>query len=477
MTEIGSKGGVRKVFVHTFGCQMNVYDSRRMVQLLGEDGADGERYEETRRPDEADLILINTCSVREKPQAKVMSALGRYVLLRSARPDLLIGITGCVAAQEKERLLVGRPAADLVVGPDALAELPALVARARRERVRQLSVAEQPPASYAFVEARPLGDEGVTAMVTAIKGCNSYCSYCIVPYVRGREVSKPAAQIRREVERLVGAGVREVMLLGQNVNRYGLDLAPEGPTFASLLRSVAEVPGLARLRFTTSHPRDFADDLVACFGTVGPLCEYLHLPVQSGSDATLARMNRGYTRADYVALVGRLRAACPTIHLSTDIIVGFPGESDEEFEETLSLLATLRLGTLFAFKYSARPGTAAAALSDDVSEETKARRLAAAQALQASFSTAALEAHVGREVEVLVEGSSRTVARNNGQLTGRTRTNFIVNFSGVSAEAARDATGLLARVRVERAEPHSLAGRVVALENRGGEGERWRPFA
>jgi len=472
---------LKRVFVHTFGCQMNVYDSQRMIQVLA--GSDGDAYAETDRPEDADLILINTCSVREKPQVKVRSALGRYALLRRDKPDLLIGIAGCVAAQEKERLFQGAIRPDLVLGPDAIGELPQLVARAeavRGERDRRvLATDEFPVEDYDFVELQPLGDEGVTAMVTAMKGCDNYCSYCIVPYVRGREVSKPADQVVREVERLVAAGVREVMLLGQNVNRYGLDLPGGAPDFPALLRRVGALPGLARLRFTTSHPRDCSDDLVRCFGEVAPLCEYFHLPVQAGSDAVLARMNRGYTRAQYLDLVQRLRARCPDIHLSTDVIVGFPGETDEDFRQTLDLVETVRYGSLFSFRYSPRPGTAAAAEPDDVPAETKQARLDALQSAQARISDETLAGHVGRTVEVLLEGAARGAARELGpsgairpgparQLMGRTRTNFIVNVDvpgpdEAAAPLREEWVGRLAQVHVVRARHHSLAGPVVGL--------------
>lgn len=475
----------RRVFVHTFGCQMNVYDSRRMVQVLAGDG--GEGYVEADRPEDADLILINTCSVREKPQVKVRSALGRYALLRRDNPDLLIGIAGCVAAQEGERLLEGDVRPDLVIGPDAVGELPALVDRARAGRGLSRGVVrteEFPVADYDFVELQPLGDEGVTAMVTAMKGCDSYCAYCIVPYVRGREVSKPSAQVLREVERLIASGVREVMLLGQNVNRYGLDLDTD-LDFPGLLRAVGAIPGLERLRFTTSHPRDGSDELIDCFGAVGPLCEYFHLPFQAGSDEVLARMNRGYTRAQYLDVVRRLRDRSPGIHLSADVIVGFPGETDEDFARTLEVIETVRFGSLFSFRYSPRPGTAASAQHDDVPAETKQARLEAIQRTQHRITGEILAGHVGETVEVLLEGPSRNArqatpehAGTARQLAGRTRTNFIVNVDVPGPDEARAWVGRLAHVRVERARHHSLGGQVVAIEDPGAgkEGERWRTF-
>ncbi len=492
-TSNGAEGRAPRVFVHTFGCQMNVDDSRRMVQLLtglpenGRDGASGraEVFETAASPAEADLILINTCSVRERPREKVRHVLGRYSALREHNPGLVIGVTGCVAAQDGEALFARAPQPDFVLGPDWLTELPALVAEARRNRAagvesRAALAAERPVLEHEFVEAHPIAEESVTAMVTVMKGCDSFCSYCIVPYVRGREVSKPCAQVLREVERLVAAGVREVTLLGQNVNRYGLDLRArrggagpsrleaDEPLFPELLARVAALPGLARLRFTTSHPRDLSPALIDCFGALPELCEYLHLPVQAGADSLLARMGRGYTRATYLERVAALRRRCPEIHLSADVIVGFPGETEREFRETLTLVEEVGFETLFSFKYSPRPGTAAFRLADDVPESLKAERLAELQALQERRTSQALAAQVGRDVEVLVEGPSRTARRTGGgQLFGRTRGNHVVNFDlpesaeGVPAGAL---TGRLATVRLERALKHSLYGRVSAYE-------------
>ena len=454
----------RKVFVHTFGCQMNVYDSRRMVQLLAEGGrAPGERFVETRAPEEADLILINTCSVREKPFAKARSTVGRYARLRAGNPDLLIGVTGCVAAQEKDRLLRCRPGADFVVGPDHLAGLAEVVAQARATRAGVVRADESPVADYRFVEARPLGDEGVSAMITAMKGCDSFCSYCIVPHVRGREVSKPSGQIVDEVRRHVDAGAREIMLLGQNVNRYGMD-RPGEMGFPALLRSVGALPGVARLLFTTSHPRDFSDELIRCFGEVPILCDYLHLPFQAGSDAVLERMNRGYTRAQYLDLTERIRRVRPGIHLSADVIVGFPGETDADFEETLALIEDVRFGSLYSFQYSSRPGTAAAALADEVPPELRSARLQRLQARQEEITREALASQVGQTLEVLVEGLSRNARRATrdtpSQLTGRTRARYIVNFDAPDED--RSWVGRLVDVQIERACGHSLRGRVVS---------------
>ena len=463
----GGEARTWKVFVHTFGCQMNVYDSLRMVQRLGEDG--GARYVETKEPAEADLILINTCSVREKPQAKVRSTLGRYARLRPKNPDLLIGVAGCVAAQEKERLLTYRPGADFVIGPDAVGSLPEIVAEARASRAGVVHAEELPIDDYTFVEARPLGDEGVSAMITAMKGCDNYCSYCIVPYVRGREVSKPAPQILAEVRRHVDAGVREVMLLGQNVNRYGLDRAGE-MSFPDLLRACGAIAGLDRLMFTTSHPRDFSDDLIRCFAEIPALLDYLHLPFQAGSNAVLERMNRGYTREEYLDLVARIRDARPSIHLSADVIVGFPGETDADFAQTLDVLEQVRFGSLYSFQYSPRPGTKAAELTTgEVPLEERSARLRTLQELQAGFTEAALASHVGELREVLVEGLSRSGRRaapgeHLHQVTGRCPARYIVNFAAPSAAEAQSWVGRLARVRIERACGHSLRGALVAIE-------------
>ncbi|NDY42127.1 tRNA (N6-isopentenyl adenosine(37)-C2)-methylthiotransferase MiaB [Dissulfurirhabdus thermomarina] len=434
----------KRVYLATFGCQMNEYDSLKMLQVLG--GG----WRRTDRPREADLILVNTCSIREKAEHKVYSLVGRFRSLKRRNPRLVIGVAGCVAQQEGERLLRRLPHLDIVFGPQHITELPDLV--------RRVAAGEGPVcrtslrADYAIPLVRgPLpGPPAVRAFVTIMQGCDNFCAYCVVPHVRGREVSRPADDVEAEVRDLVARGVREVTLLGQNVNSYGRKGGTA--TFAELLRRIGAVDGLHRLRFTTSHPRDLTDDIIACFREVPVLCEHLHLPVQSGSDRILRRMNRHYTRAHYLGLVDRLRAAVPDMPLTTDLIVGFPGETVADFEATLDLLTRVRFEQVFAFKYSPRPFTPAADLPDKVPEAEKARRLAEVLALQDEIGRERLRRFEGTLQEVLVEGPSKGDA---GELTGRTRGNHVVNFDSAGVRV-----GEMVPVRIEQALAHSLRGRV-----------------
>ncbi len=445
----------QRVFVHAFGCQMNVYDAQRMLQSLRAEG-----FDESAVPEEADVILVHTCSVREGAQRKVQNALQRYATLRAAHPGLVIGITGCVAQQEGEALLAAAPAPDLVVGPDEVGRIAELV-RAARTRPA-LAVEMRPAAGYAFDACEPQPAERPLAQLAVMKGCDAFCSYCIVPYVRGREASKPLTQVLAETERLLAAGAREVLLLGQNVNRYR-DPTDPAVDFPALLEAVAALPGLGRLRFTTSHPADCTDRLIDCFGRLAPLCEYFHLPFQSGSDRVLERMRRGYTAAHYLERVAAIRRRVPDIHLSADVIVGFPGETEADFEATLALIEAARFGSLYMFKYSPRPGTRAARFADDVPDAEKARRLAAVQALQDVHSRAHLLRYVGYHVEVLVEGPSQHAGRAaaGDQWMGRTRTHDVVNFARPAGADPAAFVGALVTVRVEHAGAHSLRGRVV----------------
>ena len=453
----------RLVYIQTFGCQMNVYDTERILQVLG-----GEGYRPTEDASAADLILLNTCTVRDKAEQKVMSALGRFAPLKDHNPDLLLGIAGCVAQQEGAALLKKVPYLDLVFGPDNIKALPDLLSRARDEgeRVSETTLHKKQN-GYEFMEAVPLEGQGAQAMVTVMKGCNKNCSFCIVPQVRGRELSKPADEVVAEVGRLVAAGVKEVMLLGQNVNSYGHDRG-DGVLFPDLLDRVDAVPGLHRLRFTTSHPWDCTDALIARFdGRLKTLCEFFHLPVQSGSDRILELMRRGYTHAEYLERVARIRATNPDLVFATDIIVGFPGETRDDFEQTLQLIDRVRFDTVFGFKYSPRKGTSAARLTDDVSEEEKSSRLAEVFALAETHRTERLQRYLGTVVEVLVEGQSKQ--RQPGQevqLTGRTRTNVVVNFpvAGDAAFGTWRWAGQVAQIRVTRAMPHSLFGEVVLAQ-------------
>ena len=436
---------MKRLRIHTFGCQMNVYDSERMAELLAPLG-----YEPAARDEDADLILVNTCSVREKPEQKVLSLVGRLAPLKAIRPGLLIGITGCVGRQHGEDLIRQAPALDLVIGPDQVGRIASLVRRLEEGLGPVVATGEEEDPGRMFQRGSVRGAPATTRFVSIMKGCDQYCSYCIVPYVRGREVSRPPEAVLQEAEALLAGGARDLILLGQNVNRYGIghrDL----PDFATLLRQVHDLPGLARLSFVTSNPGDCPDELLRAFGELPRLAPYFHLPMQSGSDPILKRMNRRYDRARYFALVDRLREVRPRIHLSTDLIVGFPGETEADFEATLDAARRVRWGSAYSFAYSSRPGTRAAGWPDDVPREEKMRRLAVLQDLLHATMMEGLQGHIGETMEVLVEGPSR---RGAGQLTGRTETNYVINFTG----AGEDRIGDLVRVQVLAAAQHSLLG-------------------
>lgn len=459
----------RLVHVQTFGCQMNVNDTDRILQVLAPHG-----WAATDDPAKAHLILLNTCSVREKAEQKMLSQLGRLAPLKEHNDELVLGVAGCVAQQEGAALLQKVPYLDLVMGPDHIAELPSMLARMKGGERRIAETDFYKRKEFRFVEAEPRDEARVSEFVTIMKGCDKVCSYCIVPFTRGREVSKPHDMVVREVERLVAAGAREITLLGQNVNSYGRDLVVDDgaerralrdrpPSFAELLRAVDAVPGLERLRFTTSHPMDAIDDLVQCFGSLRTLCEFFHLPVQAGNDRVLDEMRRFYTAADYRDKIAKLRAQCPDIALSTDIIVGFPGETDAEFGDTLRLLEEVRYDSIFAFKYSERPGTRAAGLEDSVPESVKKARLAAVQALQDRITRDKMAAMAGRVVEILVEGPSQRSARGEGsgfQMMGRTRTNLIVNVPVPFGDFWNKRwVGRLATVEIVEVKANTLFGR------------------
>ncbi|HQL89719.1 MAG TPA: tRNA (N6-isopentenyl adenosine(37)-C2)-methylthiotransferase MiaB [Syntrophales bacterium] len=437
----------KKLYIRTFGCQMNVHDSEQLTEILRGDG-----YERTDSAKDADLIIVNTCSIRDKAEQKVYSQLGRYRHLKKSRPGLQIGVCGCVAQQQGERLLAKAPFLDLVIGTHNIHRLPELAGRARRTGLPVVATGfcETVP-SIGVLALPPKGS--VSAFVTIMQGCDNYCAFCVVPYLRGREESRNFEDILAEVRALAAHGVREVTLLGQNVNAYGKSPGG-GRSFAELLRAVGDVEGIERIRFTTSHPKDLTDDIIACFRDVNSLCESIHLPVQSGSDAVLARMNRRYTRADYLDRVRKLREASPEIAISSDIIVGFPGETEQDYQKTLDLMEKVRFDTLFSFQYSERPGTAAAGLDGKVSPGEKRRRLIELQALQDRHAQEKNDRLVGRTVEVLVDGTSRNAARD---VTGRTRSNKIVNFTG-----ARDLVGKTVQVRIVKAFLHSLRGEMPA---------------
>jgi tRNA-2-methylthio-N6-dimethylallyladenosine synthase len=435
-------GPKKKLYLRTFGCQMNVADSEQMALALAED------YVLTDRPEDADLLLINTCAIRRKSEEKARSLLGRWQALKKRRPELILGVGGCVAQQEGERLLAAAPHLDLVFGTHGVYRLPELVRRAGRERTVDVELSRCYPAS----RRREWPTGRVQTLVTIMQGCNNFCAFCVVPYVRGREFSREPEEIEAEVRDFLAAGGKEVTLLGQNVNSYGQSLA-RPLTFAQLVRRLAALPGLARLRFATSHPKDLSDELIAAFGELPALCEHLHLPVQSGSNRILKAMNRRYTREHYLERVAGLKKACPELSLSTDLIVGFPGETEQDFQETLHLMQEAGFDQAFSFKYSPRPHTAAAALPDQTPEAVKIERLSRLQALQDELTLAAHRRLVGRVQEVLVEGQSK---RSAAQLCGRLRTNQVVNFSGSPQLAGR-----LVMVELTEAHPHSLKGRRV----------------
>jgi len=411
-----------RVYLKTFGCQMNEYDSARMADVLRESGG----YEPTEVPEEADLLLLNTCSVREKAQEKVFSQLGRWRELKTRRPGVIIGVGGCVASQEGVGLTERAPFVDLVFGPQTLHRLPAMIdeLRAKGRSVVDVSF----PEVEKFDRLPEPRARGATAFVSVMEGCSKYCSFCVVPYTRGEEVSRPLEQVLKELERLAAQGVSEVTLLGQNVNAYRGTMEGGGHAdLAALIYFVAEVPGIERIRFTTSHPVEFRDSLIEAFRDVPKLANYLHLPVQSGSDRVLALMKRGHTVLEYKQKLRRLRDVRPDISLSSDFIVGYPGETERDFQATLDLIADAAFDQAYSFIYSRRPGTPAAALPDDVTHDEKQRRLERLQTLVGEQSARYARAMVGTVQRVLVERAAR---RDAHQLAARTSNNRWVNFDG-----------------------------------------------
>jgi tRNA-2-methylthio-N6-dimethylallyladenosine synthase len=434
-----------KLHLITYGCQMNEYDSERVAGLLRQ-----ERYELTDRPEEADLILLNTCSIREKAEDKVYSQLGALKHLKRQRPDLVIGVMGCMAQLQKGRIQERAPFVDLVFGSPAIARVAELVERVKHGRSPVLETGE---GALVKITARPETGGRLKAFVTVMEGCEKLCTFCVVPTTRGRERSHPPGVIVEEIRGLAAGGCREVTLLGQTVNAYGRDLSP--PTdLAALLERVDEVDGIERIRFTTSNPYNLTTRLIRAIREVPKVCEYLHLPLQSGSDRVLERMNRGYTRARYLELIAELKETVPDLALSTDLIVGFPGETEEDFGRTEEMVEQVGYDNVFAFRYSRRPGTPAAEMPDQVPDEVKAdrnRRLLEVATRVAAARSRRLE---GRTLPVLVDGVSR---RDAGEATGRTRCNRVVNFDA----GGRDLRGQVVPVRIVRALPHSLRGEPV----------------
>lgn len=439
---------MKKLYIKTFGCQMNEYDSDKMADVLRA----SEGFETTDSPDEADVILFNTCSVREKAQEKVFSDLGRVRGLKAKNPDLIIGVGGCVASQEGAAIVSRAPYVDVVFGPQTLHRLPELIQRKKHTGRSQVDIAF--PEIEKFDHLPPAKVEGVSAFVSIMEGCSKYCTFCVVPYTRGEEVSRPFDDVIAEVASLTAQGVREITLLGQNVNAWrGRMHDGEIADFALLLEVVHEVPGVERIRYTTSHPREMTDRMIACFEKLPKLVSHLHLPVQAGSDRILAAMKRGYTALEYKSIARKLKAARPDLCLSSDFIVGFPGETDADFEATMKLIEDVGFDASFSFLYSKRPGTPAADYPDDVPHEVKQSRLERLQAVINAAAQRVNENMAGTVQRVLVEGPSK---KNPDELMGRTDNNRIVNFKGQSR-----LIGQFVNLTITQALPHSLRGEIV----------------
>jgi tRNA-2-methylthio-N6-dimethylallyladenosine synthase len=440
----------RKVFIKTFGCQMNEYDSDKMADVLR--AAEG--YEPTQDPEEADLILFNTCSVREKAQEKVFSDLGRVKHLK--KKGVLIGVGGCVASQEGAAIVERAPYVDVVFGPQTLHRLPELLAQRRREARAQVDISF--PEIEKFDHLPPARVEGASAFVSIMEGCSKYCSYCVVPYTRGEEVSRPFEDVLAEVAGLAEQGVKEVTLLGQNVNAYRGAMGGSGEIadFALLVEYVAEIPGIERIRYTTSHPNEFTQRLIDAYARVPQLVSHLHLPVQHGSDRILMAMKRGYTAMEYKSIVRRLRAVRPDISMSSDFIVGFPGETEDDFGKLMKLIEDVGYDASFSFIFSPRPGTPAANLPDDTPHAVKLNRLQQVQAALDANVRRIGASRVGTVQRILVEGPSRKDPR---ELMGRTECNRIVNFAG-----PQRLVGRMVDVTITEARPHSLRGEVATRE-------------
>ncbi|WP_153111793.1 tRNA (N6-isopentenyl adenosine(37)-C2)-methylthiotransferase MiaB [Propionivibrio limicola] len=443
----------KKLFIRTFGCQMNEYDSDKMADVL----AASEEIIKTDSPEDADIILFNTCSVREKAQERVFHDLGRVRLLKKEKPDLIIGVGGCVASQEGEAIVKRAPYVDVVFGPQTLHRLPQLIAEKRRQGKSQVDVSF--PEIEKFDNLPPAKVEGAAAFVSIMEGCSKFCTYCIVPYTRGQEVSRPFEDVLTEVAGLAAQGVGEITLLGQNVNAYrgAMGDSDEKADLALLIEYIAEIPGIERIRYTTSHPRELTQRLIDVYAKMPKLVSHLHLPVQSGSDRVLAAMKRGYTVLEYKSLVRKLRAVRPDLSLSSDFIVGFPGETAEDFEKTMKLIDDIGFDASFSFLYSARPGTPAAELTDDTPREVLTERLMRLQARIEELAQAVSQSMVGTVQRVLVEGQSK---KDDKELAGRTDNNRIVNFEGNPR-----LVHTFIDVRITAALPHSLRGEILTRES------------
>ncbi|HEY5718475.1 MAG TPA: tRNA (N6-isopentenyl adenosine(37)-C2)-methylthiotransferase MiaB [Motiliproteus sp.] len=440
----------KKLFIKTHGCQMNEYDSSRIADLLG----DSHAMEITDNPEEADVLLLNTCSIREKAQDKVFHQLGRWKKLKEQRPELMIGVGGCVASQEGAAIRSRAPYVDMIFGPQTLHRLPEMVDLTHQGKSGVVDVSFPEIEKFDRLPAPRV--EGAEAFVSVMEGCSKYCTFCVVPYTRGEEVSRPQGDVLVEIEQLAEQGVREIHLLGQNVNAYRGD-SGDGETadLAELLHAVAAIDGIDRIRFTTSHPMEFGDSLIQAFADIPELVSHVHLPVQSGSDRILAAMKRGHTALEYKSIIRRLRKARPGISISSDFIVGFPGESAAEFEATMNLIHEIGFDHSFSFVYSARPGTPAAELPDNTDEETKKQRLAILQQRIVQQTLAISEAMVGTTQRILVSGFSK---KDPGKLQGRTENNRVVNFPADDPELI----GQFVDVRIVHAYPNSLAGELLS---------------
>ena len=438
----------KKLFVKTHGCQMNEYDSARMLDVL----KDAQGYEMAATEEEADVLLLNTCSIREKAQEKVFHQLGRWQKLKQSRPDLVIGVGGCVASQEGDAIMKRAPVVDMVFGPQTIHRLPEMVTKRQQQLLPVVDITF--PEVEKFDRLPEPSVDGPAAFVSIMEGCSKYCSFCVVPYTRGEEVSRSVASVMQEVESLASRGVREIHLLGQNVNSYLGDIDGDQADLAELIYYVADVPGIERIRFTTSHPMDFSDNLVQAYADIPALVDHLHLPVQSGSDRILEAMKRGHTADDYRERIKKLRQVRPNISLSSDFIVGFPGEMQQQFDETMALIDEIGFDTSFSFIYSARPGTPAAGLVDDVPEATKKAWLQILQARIRAQADAISQSMVGSKQRVLVMSEAR---KGDSQLAARTENNRVVNFDG-----PQTLIGDFADVQITEALPNSLRGRMLA---------------
>jgi len=443
---------MRKFHIRTYGCQMNEYDSAKMADVLQA----AEPFEKTDDPSKADVILFNTCSVRENAQERVFHALGRLRPLKQARPDLIIGVGGCVASQEGAAIVERAPYVDVVFGPQTLHRLPQLIAARRHSGQPQVDISF--PEIEKFDALPPAKTEGCTAFVSIMEGCSKYCSFCVVPYTRGEEVSRPFEDVLVEIADLADQGVKEITLLGQNVNAYrGTMSDGEAADFALLLEYLAEMPGIERLRYTTSHPLEFSQRLIDSYRRVSQLVDHVHLPVQSGSDRVLSAMKRGYTCLEYKSIVRRLRAARPGISVASDFIVGFPGETERDFEQTLKLVEEIGFDDSYSFMYSPRPGTPAAGFADQIPLEIKQERLARLQIVLDASAKAISASMVGKVERLLIEGASR---KNPKELAGRTSNNRVVNLPGSSR-----LIGMLVDVQITAALAHTLRGEIRLTES------------